>query len=111
MPRAARRSLLQEVLGLSRAATGRAISGTFPPLWGPHSFNNGAGMAHIDRMTGFIRYNMPQNAPGTLSLAQAYDVAAFVLSHPRPHFRKNALRDDASAPGQVLLKPVGFMAP
>jgi cytochrome c len=34
---------------------------------------------------------MPQNAPGSLSLAQAYDVAAFVLSHPRPRFRKDAL--------------------
>lgn len=72
-------------------ANGQGISGTFPPLWGPRSFNNGAGMAHLDRMTGFVRYNMPQNAPGSLSLAQAYDVAAFVLHHPRPHFRKNAL--------------------
>lgn len=70
---------------------GLGISGTYPPLWGARSFNDGAGMAHLDRMTGFIRYNMPQNAPGTLSLAQAYDVAAFVLRHARPHFRKNAL--------------------
>jgi thiosulfate dehydrogenase len=72
-------------------ADGAGISGTFPPLWGARSFNQGAGMAHIDRMTGFVRYNMPQNAPGSLSLAQAYDVAAFVLSHPRPRFRKDAL--------------------
>ena len=48
-------------------------------------------VAHIDRMTGFVRYNMPQNAPGSLSLSQAYDVSAFVLSHARPHFAKNAL--------------------
>jgi len=34
---------------------------------------------------------MPQNAPGTLALAQAYDIAAFVLSHTRPHFRKDSL--------------------
>jgi thiosulfate dehydrogenase len=70
---------------------GRGISGLFPPLWGRRSFNDGAGMAHIDRMTGFIRYNMPRDAPGSLSLAQAYDVAAFVLSHERPHFRRNVL--------------------
>jgi thiosulfate dehydrogenase len=59
-------------------------------------------MAHIDRMTGFIRYNMPQNAPGTLSLDQAYDVAAFVLSHPRPHFRKNALVSVPSLPAKYF---------
>lgn len=69
---------------------GGGIAGVYPPLWGSRSFNNGAGMAHADRMSGFIRYNMPQNAPGSLSLSQAYDVAAFVLSHPRPRFRKNA---------------------
>jgi thiosulfate dehydrogenase len=70
---------------------GEGLPGTYPPLWGARSFNDGAGMAHIDRMTGFIRYNMPHDAPGSLTLAQAYDVAAFVLSHRRPHFRKTAL--------------------
>ena len=35
-------------------------------------------------------YNMPQNAPGSLSLRDAYDVSAFVLSHKRPAFDKNA---------------------
>jgi thiosulfate dehydrogenase len=72
-------------------ADGAGFAGIYPPLWGPRSFNQGAGMAHIDRMTGFIRYNMPQNAPGSLSLTQAYDVAAFVLRHSRPRFHKNAL--------------------
>ncbi len=67
-------------------ADGAGISGTFPPLWGEKSFNAGAGMAHLDRMTGFVHYNMPQNAPGSLSIADAYDVSAFVLSHSRPRF-------------------------
>jgi thiosulfate dehydrogenase len=70
---------------------GQGLPQIYPPLWGARSFNDGAGMAHLDRMTGFVRYNMPQDAPGSLSLAQAYDVAAFVLRHSRPHFRKNAL--------------------
>lgn len=72
-------------------AFGQGRLGAYPPLWGARSFNDGAGMAHIDRMTGFVRYNMPQDAPGTLTLDQAYDVAGFVLSHRRPHFAKNAL--------------------
>lgn len=67
-------------------ANGAGVHGAFPPLWGPLSFNNGAGMAHIDRMTGFVKYNMPQNAPGSLTLQEAYDVSGFVLSHGRPTF-------------------------
>jgi len=70
---------------------GGGVGSVYPPLWGARSFNQGAGMAHLDRITGFVRYNMPQNAPGSLTLAEAYDVAAFVLSHPRPRFARNAL--------------------
>jgi thiosulfate dehydrogenase len=83
-------------------ADGQGISGVYPPLWGDRSFTDRAGMAHIDRMTGFVRYNMPQNAPGTLSLDQAYDVAAFVLSHKRPHFRANALVISPSLPAKYF---------
>jgi thiosulfate dehydrogenase len=83
-------------------ANGNGVGGAFPPLWGASSFNQGAGMAHIDRMTGFVRYNMPQNAPGSLSLTQAYDVAAFVLSHPRPRFHKNALVVTPSLPAKYF---------
>jgi thiosulfate dehydrogenase len=70
---------------------GGAGSNVIPPLWGDTSFNKGAGMAHINRMTGFVYFNMPKNAPGTLSLTDAYDIAAFVLSHKRPAFRSSAL--------------------
>ncbi len=63
----------------------------FPPLWGGRSFNNGAGMARIGLMTGFVYYNMPKNAPHTLSVQEAYDIAGFVLSHERPAFRRHAI--------------------
>lgn len=56
----------------------------YPPLWGPDSYNWGAGMARIDLAAGFIRANMPQDKPGSLSDAEAWDVAAFVDSHERP---------------------------
>ncbi len=65
-----------------------AGSAAFPPLWGKTSFNNGAGMHRVTTMAGFVRYNMPQNAPGTLTDQQAYDVSAYVLSHSRPKFDK-----------------------
>ena len=81
--------LYKETCVACHRADGQGVSQIYPPLWGPRSFNDGAGMTHLDRMTGFVRYNMPADAPGSLSLAAAYDVAAFVLLHRRPHFRKN----------------------
>jgi thiosulfate dehydrogenase len=83
-------------------SNGGGIPGVYPPLWGNRSFNSGAGMAHLNRMTGFIRYNMPQNAPGALTVTQAYDIAAFVLSHPRPQFHKNALVVTRSLPAKYF---------
>lgn len=74
-----------------------AGSAVFPPLWGSKSFNNGAGMHRLAMMTGFVRYNMPQNAPGTLTDEEAYDVSAFVLSHARPKFDKNRVVSFPSA--------------
>jgi thiosulfate dehydrogenase len=83
-------------------ANGAGIHGAFPPLWGPKSFNDGAGMAHIDRMTGFVMYNMPQNAPNTLSLQDAYDISAWVLNHMRPHFAGSRLINHPAQPAKFF---------
>ncbi len=83
-------------------ANGAGVSGTFPPLWGATSFNNGAGMAKLANMTGFVKYNMPQNAPGTLSVQEAYDISAFVLSHPRPKFKGSALMSSPPLPAKFF---------
>ena len=56
----------------------------FPPLWGPRSFNWGAGMHQLGNASGFIRANMPLGKGGTLSGQEAWDVAAFMNSHERP---------------------------
>jgi len=69
-------------------ANGNGIALAVPPLWGPDSFNAGAGMDRLADMAGFVRYNMPQNAPGSLTSEQSFDVAAYVLSHARPAFAK-----------------------
>jgi thiosulfate dehydrogenase len=79
--------LYAQKCSMCHGATG-AGSAAYPPLWGATSFNGGAGMHRLWTMAGFVRYNMPQNAPGTLSDQQAYDVSAFVLSHVRPKFNK-----------------------
>lgn len=56
----------------------------FPPLWGPRSFNWGAGMHQLGNAAGFIKANMPLGRGGTLSDQDAWDVALFMNSHERP---------------------------
>ena len=58
----------------------------FPALWGDGSFNIGAGMARLQTAAAFIKVAMPQTAPGTLTDQEAYDLAAYVTSRPRPDF-------------------------
>ena len=65
-------------------ADGAGVPPILPPLWGPGSYNDGAGMSRVDKMAAFVRDNMPQNAPGTLTPQEAYDVAAYINSKPRP---------------------------
>ena len=60
----------------------------FPPLWGPDSFNDGAGMNRAITAARFVHANMPFGtsfAAPKLSAADAFDVAAFIVSQPRPH--------------------------
>lgn len=56
----------------------------FPPLWGPDSFNWGAGMHRVNTAAAFIKANMPFSRGGTLDDQQAWDVAYFMDSHERP---------------------------
>ncbi len=60
---------------------GKAI----PPLWGPNSFNDGAGMNNIKKLAPFIYLNMPYQQ-AALSESEALDVAAYLISQPRPQF-------------------------
>ena len=73
--------------GLRRGPKGDAGGYLFPPLWGPDSFNDGAGMHRLISSASFIRANMPFGTNPTtpmLSVEDAWDVAAFMNSHPRP---------------------------
>ena len=68
------------------AGQGQASGGqpAFPPLWGPDSFNWGAGMHQVGNAAGFIKANMPLSQGDSLSDQEAWDVALFVDSHERP---------------------------
>jgi thiosulfate dehydrogenase len=56
----------------------------FPPLWGPRSFNWGAGMSSIANAAGFVKANMPFSQGNTLSDQEAWDVATYLDSQERP---------------------------
>ncbi len=65
----------------------------FPPLWGPNSFNLGAGMHNVKTAAAFIDKNMPFGHPGILTLQQAWDAAAYMDSRPRPPNPKRVAND------------------
>ncbi len=65
---------------------GDGIGPMLPPLWGPGAFNDGAGMHRVDKMAAFVVKNMPQTKPGSLTMQEAFDVAAFVHTKPRPKY-------------------------
>jgi thiosulfate dehydrogenase len=64
------------------------ISYEYPPLWGKNSYNIGAGLYRISNFAGFIKSNMPFNTAThnnpQLTNEEAWDVAAYVNSQPRP---------------------------
>jgi cytochrome c len=66
---------------------GRYESNTYfrPALWGPHSFNQAAGMFSDPAfLAAFVRWNMPLMAGGELSDQEAWNVEAYIHSKPRP---------------------------
>ena len=70
-----------------------------PALWGPKSYSIGASMARLERAASFIKHNMPFNDPGSLTLQEAFDLSAYINSHPRP-----------DSPGKEKDYPVGGAA-
>lgn len=62
---------------------------SYPPLWGEHSYNDGAGLYRVSSFASFVSNNMPFNQAShkhpKLTTEEAWDVAAFVNSQPRSH--------------------------
>ena len=73
--------------GVLNAVDGKSY--TYPPLWGPDSFNDGAGMNRVITSAEFIKSNMPYlqatwDNP-KLTDEEAYHVAGYINSFSRPH--------------------------
>jgi thiosulfate dehydrogenase len=59
----------------------------FPPLWGPDSYNNGAGMSRLLTAAAYALHNMPLGTrfdTTVLTDEQAYDVAGYIIAQNRP---------------------------
>ncbi|MBK5186692.1 MAG: c-type cytochrome [Gemmatimonadaceae bacterium] len=59
-----------------------------PPLWGPKSYNIGAGMARYRTAAQFVLHNMPFDRPNSLTPQQALDVARYIDTRPRPDYAR-----------------------
>jgi thiosulfate dehydrogenase len=82
-------------LGQRAGRIGDAKGYSIPPLWGPDSFNDGAGMARVINAANFVHFNMPNGATfrqPALTAKDAWDVAAYIESQARPH--KSGLERD-----------------
>ncbi len=75
------------------------------PLWGPQSWNDGAGMARVYTAAGFIRYAMPMTAPGSLSDEEAQQIAAYINSQDRPAYPNKAEDFPNGAPADAVYYP------
>ncbi|MES2873819.1 MAG: c-type cytochrome [Daejeonella sp.] len=78
---------------------------TYPPLWGDHSYNDGAGLYRISSFAGFVKNNMPlgvSHENPQLTDEEAWDIAAFVNSRPRPH------KDQRKDWKDLSKKPIDF---
>lgn len=61
-----------------------ALNPRVPAIWGPKSYSVGASMTRQSKAATFIWHNMPWGLGKTLTPQEAYDVAAYVSSQPRP---------------------------
>ena len=66
------------------ASDGDGLAQVFPPLWGAHSFNDGAGTNRVLTAAKFIKAKMPLGRPD-LTDDEAFDVSGFINTQERPH--------------------------
>lgn len=77
----------------------------YPPVWGPDSYNDAAGLYRLSNFAGFVKNNMPFGATPEapqLTDEEAWDLAAFVNSQPRPH------KDQSGDWKDLRQKPIDF---
>ncbi|MGI8950540.1 MAG: c-type cytochrome [Chitinophagaceae bacterium] len=80
----------------------------YPPLWGNHSYNTGAGLYRLTKFAGYVKNSMPFGASHQnpqLTNVEAWDVAAFINSQSRP--KKSVPKDWPSLSLKAIDYPFG----
>ena len=82
---------------------------TYPPLWGPQSYQNGSSPSRVIKLARFIKANMPDKKATWkkpyLTDEQAIDVAAFINDgriHARPQKKDKQIPDYADTRMKAL---------
>ena len=75
-----------------------------PPVWGPRSYNDGAGFAQNGALAAWLRVAMPLD-DANLSEQEALDVAAAINRHERPVFRLQEHLPEAARLGEYNATP------
>ena len=70
-----------------------------PAVWGDESYNDGAGLSRIPKLASWLKVAMPLDDP-LLTTQEAFDIAAFINSHPRPKFELKEHLPPANESGQ-----------
>jgi thiosulfate dehydrogenase len=81
---------------------------TYPPLWGKNSYNDAAGLYRLSNFAKYVKTNMPLGATyqaPQLTDQEAWDLAAYVNSQPRPH--KNTPADWPDVSKKPIDHPYG----
>jgi len=75
-----------------------------PPVWGPQSFNDGAGLSRVPKLASWLKVAMPLGDP-SLSEQEAADIAAYINSHQRPKFQLEEHLPKADRLGEYNAEP------
>lgn len=84
--------------------SGPEAANTGPALWGPDSFNDGAGLSRISKLQYYIKNYMPKGEGGTLSEQEASNIAAYILMQDRPEFEGERGFPNGDGPGDYITK-------
>ncbi|RCS46288.1 cytochrome C [Bremerella cremea] len=75
-----------------------------PPVWGNDSYNDGAGLSRVDKLGSWLKVAMPLGDP-LLTDQESADIAAYINSHKRPHFKLEEHLPKAERLGEYNSQP------
>ncbi|WP_241676397.1 c-type cytochrome [Bremerella volcania] len=75
-----------------------------PPVWGPQSYNDGAGLSRVPKLASWLKVGMPLDDP-SLTKQEAADIAAYINRQQRPRFKLEEHLPKAERLGEYNFEP------